>query len=76
MEAVTTFTSAQVCALAGCTYRQLDYWTRLGLVSVSGSPACGSGSRRAFTPADVEQVKVIAARARARDAWRAEPVAV
>lgn len=41
------WTSRQVCAIAGCTYRQLDYWLRTGVVTPSVE-ADGSGSRRQF----------------------------
>lgn len=47
------YTSAEVIALTGCTYRQLDYWARLGLLT---DTAHGSGSSRRFTFADVEAI--------------------
>ena len=41
--------SAEVCELAGVTYRQLDYWLRCGLFP--DLPASrGSGSRRVWGP--------------------------
>lgn len=42
-----TFRGPQVCALAGVTYRRLDYWCRTGLLQPP-VPACGSGSQRLF----------------------------
>jgi len=44
--------------LVGITYRMLDYWIRIGLVTPS-VPATGSGSRRRFSPADVYRVRRI-----------------
>ena len=38
-------TSAEVCRLAGCSYRQLDYWCRNGWISPV-IEAEGSGSQR------------------------------
>lgn len=46
------FTSYQAASAAGISYRQLDYWTRIGLISSSLS-AHGSGSRRRFALRDV-----------------------
>lgn len=40
-----TLTSADVAALARITYRQLDHWTRSGLVLPAGEPR-GSGYGR------------------------------
>lgn len=48
-------TSAEVCRLVGCTYRQLDYWIRAGYVTPR-VPACGSGSTRLFDDAGLERV--------------------
>jgi DNA-binding transcriptional MerR regulator len=61
----SALSSAQVCQLVGCSYRQLDYWTRAGLVSPT-VPADGQGSRRAFSRRDVEQVRRIAVTAERR----------
>lgn len=43
----TYYSGPHVCSLAGITYRQLDYWCRVGLLYPK-RPARGSGSRRAF----------------------------
>jgi len=51
-----TYSSAEVCDLAGVTYRQLDYWTRIGLVEPSVAVANGSGSRRCWTADDLARV--------------------
>lgn len=39
----------QVCRLAGCSYRQLDYWCRTGLIEEDLQVARGSGSQRLFS---------------------------
>lgn len=56
---MVTYTSREVCKLAGCSYRQLDYWCRIGLLQSSAHEANGSGSRRLFEPADVQLAKRI-----------------
>ena len=53
------FSGPTVCRLTGVTYRQLDYWARTDLVTPSITPAKGSGSKRAYSYADVLEVKVI-----------------
>lgn len=54
-----TFSAVETCRLAGCTYRQLDYWTRVGYVEPTIG-AHGSGSRRRFTGRDVAVVRAVA----------------
>lgn len=49
--------SLEVVELAGCSYRQLDYWCRIGAL---GGGATGSGSRRQFTTTDVMVVRGLA----------------
>ena len=46
--------------IAGITYRQLDYWTRTGLVTASITPAAGSGTRRLYSFRDILIIKIIA----------------
>lgn len=41
----------------GCTYRELDYWCRLGALDV---PASGSGTSRRFGPIDARLAHVVA----------------
>lgn len=54
-------TSDDVCDAVGCTYRQLDYWIRLGLVECLGNTARnGSGSQRAYSHREVRVISVIA----------------
>ena len=49
----------QTCKIVGITYRQLDYWTRTGLVTPSLQPAAGSGTQRLYSFNDLLQLKVI-----------------
>lgn len=49
----------QACKIVGITYRQLDYWTRTGLIIPSLQQASGSGSQRLFSFNDLLQLKVI-----------------
>ena len=49
----------QACKIVGITYRQLDYWTRTGLVRASVRDAQGSGTQRLYSFNDLLQLKVI-----------------
>lgn len=49
----------QACKIVGITYRQLDYWTRTGLVVPSVQEAQGSGTQRLYSFNDLLQLKVI-----------------
>ena len=49
----------QACKIVGITYRQLDYWTRTGLVQASLRGAQGSGTQRLYSFNDLLQLKVI-----------------
>jgi DNA-binding transcriptional MerR regulator len=49
----------QACKIIGITYRQLDYWTRTGLVMPSVQEATGSGSQRLYSFNDLLQLKVV-----------------
>jgi DNA-binding transcriptional MerR regulator len=59
--------SAQVCAAAGVTYRQLDYWCRAGLIRPTVA-AAGHGSRRVWSAADVATARRLAELSRRRRA--------
>jgi DNA-binding transcriptional MerR regulator len=48
-----------VTKLVGITDRQLDYWTRTGLVTPSVQAADGSGSRRFYSFTDVVELRII-----------------
>ena len=58
MEEQTLRTTRDVCRLAACSYRQLDYWCRIGLVEPALA-ARGSGSARLFDADDVADVRAI-----------------
>ena len=49
----------QTCKIVGIIYRQLDYWTRTGLVEPSLQAAQGSGTQRLYSFNDLLQLKVI-----------------
>ncbi len=49
----------QACTIVGITYRQLDYWTRTGLVQPTVQMAKGSGTQRLYSFNDLLQLKVI-----------------
>ncbi|CAN5517792.1 hypothetical protein BH24ACT26_BH24ACT26_07610 [soil metagenome] len=49
----------QACKIVGITYRQLDYWTRTGLMIPTLQQASGSGTQRLFSFNDLLQLKVI-----------------
>lgn len=55
----TGYGGPQACKIVGVTYRQLDYWTRTGLVSPSLQAARGSGTQRLYSFNDLLQLKVI-----------------
>jgi DNA-binding transcriptional MerR regulator len=47
------------CAVAGITYRQLDYWARTDLVLPSIRDAAGSGSQRLYSFRDILVLKIV-----------------
>ncbi|MCX4802899.1 MerR family transcriptional regulator [Streptomyces sp. NPDC058682] len=47
------------CAAAGITYRQLDYWSRTGLVEPSVRAAYGAGTQRLYSFRDVVVLKIV-----------------
>ena len=55
----TGYRGPQTCKIVGITYRQLDYWTRTGLVTPSLQPAQGSGTQRLYGFSDLLQLKLI-----------------
>ena len=56
---VTGYRGPQACKIVDISYRQLDYWTRTGLVEPSLQPAQGSGTQRLYSFNDLLQLKVI-----------------
>lgn len=53
-------TSVELIKLTGASYRQLDYWVRIGRIAPT-IPVAGSGSSRGFDPSVVNQVKALLA---------------
>jgi len=53
------FRGPAVSDLVGISYRQLDHWTRTGLVSASVRRAEGSGSQRVYAFEDIVRLRVI-----------------
>jgi DNA-binding transcriptional MerR regulator len=49
-------TSSQILAVVGCSYRQLDYWCRTGLIDQHKVDGPGNGHWRSFTPQEALQV--------------------
>jgi DNA-binding transcriptional MerR regulator len=52
-------TSGELCALTDASYRQLDYWCRVGLISPNGKSTPGSGYYRHFNSDIVDRVKFL-----------------
>lgn len=53
------YRSTEACEIAGITYRQLDYWARLGVITPSIEPAAGSGSSRRYSFDDVVALTLV-----------------
>jgi hypothetical protein len=53
------YSSHDIARMVGCSYRQLDYWVRSGVISplVAGE---GSGSRRRWLPEQARIVRMLA----------------
>lgn len=58
MERERLYSSTEACKAAGISYRQLDYWARLGLVTPVQA-ARGSGSQRRFSFGNIVTLAVI-----------------
>jgi DNA-binding transcriptional MerR regulator len=59
LETPAARTSHQIAEEAGCTYRQLDWWTRNEIIEPSIATANGSGSVRRWSDTDLVIVRVI-----------------
>lgn len=57
----TLYSSTEACRLADISYRQLDYWCRIGTVTPAGPARPGSGARRRWTTQQVHVLAVLAA---------------
>jgi DNA-binding transcriptional MerR regulator len=61
MMKVETLTTAEVAVRSGCTYRQIDYWTRAGILDgYIVKAAAGSGTRRAYKSSVLPPLEIIA----------------
>src|SRR4051812_21501340 len=58
-EQVAGYRGPIACAVAGITYRQLDYWARTLLVVPSVRDASGSGTQRLYSFRDIVVLKVV-----------------
>lgn len=58
-EAEVGYRGPQACKIVGITYRQLDYWTRTGLIVPTIQAAVGSGSQRLYSFNDLLQLRII-----------------
>lgn len=56
---ISGFSGTKTASIVGITYRQLDYWTRTGLVRPSLTDANGSGTRREYSYRDLLELRVI-----------------
>lgn len=54
------FSAPRAAAIAGITYRQIDYWDRIGLVVPSIRSQRGSGTRRRYSADDVRLLALLA----------------
>ncbi len=59
LDSETGYRGPAVCRAVGITYRQLDYWDRIGLVEPSIRSAHGSGSQRLYSFRDILVLKVV-----------------
>lgn len=59
LDTETGYRGPALCRALGITYRQLDYWDRIGLVSPSIRSAKGSGSQRLYAFRDILVLKVV-----------------
>jgi len=53
------YSSQEAAELSGISYRQLDYWTRLGVVKPERE-AKGTGTARRWSPTQIVELRVIA----------------
>lgn len=54
------YSSAEVCRIVGISYRQLDYWIRVGTIQVDGKLP-GSGYQRQWTEDELRRLKEVVA---------------
>ena len=56
----SSYTSSELCELAGITYRQVEYWTRTGILAAANPEVSGSGTRRYYAPIELRVARVVA----------------
>jgi hypothetical protein len=54
------YSTHEVTTVTGASYRQLDYWSRTGVLQSSLRSASGQGSRRLYSSDDVRAAAVLA----------------
>jgi DNA-binding transcriptional MerR regulator len=59
LDGAVGYRGVTACAVAGITYRQLDYWARTSLVVPSVRDASGSGTQRLYSFRDIVVLKVV-----------------
>ena len=59
MDTTEGFSSKRTAEIVGVTYRQLDYWTRTGLIQPALEAATGSGSRRRYDYRNLLELKAV-----------------
>lgn len=59
IERTAIYSSPEVCALAGCSFRMLDYWCRSHDLFAPNGRGFGSGTRRRFSAADVKLARAL-----------------
>ncbi len=59
LDSVEGYRSPVACAVAGITYRQLDYWARTALVEPTVRDVSGSGNQRLYSFRDMLLLKVV-----------------
>lgn len=55
-----TFSTTEIVRLTDATYRQVDHWTRLGLLEPEGPAFPGSGQQRRYAERELFIVAVLA----------------
>jgi DNA-binding transcriptional MerR regulator len=53
------FSGKAAAEIVGISYRQLDYWTRTGLIAPELASARGSGSRRKYSYRNLLELKLV-----------------
>lgn len=57
---VKTYSTQDVCNATGASFRQIDYWSRIGLVEPYKNGS-GSGTRRLYDQSNVDLIRAIKA---------------